>query len=81
MITKFKLFESIHHKPNVGDFTFSEKYGIGQITRYVGNGYYIKYDFNKDNDKINFIGLDNIKYWSENREELEAYITANKYNL
>ena len=78
MITKFKIFETIHQMPNNDDYIYSLNYGYGQIIKKYGNGYAVKWR-NKETD--GYIGLDGAYYWSENKEELEASVQAKKYNL
>lgn len=96
MITKFNLYESINNgKPKKGDYVIVDFRGdiitkIGQIT-YIKYNSYLPYlieyddDFNYYDyglyDKYISINLDEIKYWSKDKKELETLIQANKYNL
>ena len=78
MITRFKIFETINEMPKSGDYIYSTKYGYGQILNKVGNGYYTNWANTNDGG---YIGLDGAQYWSNDREELETFINAKKYNI
>jgi hypothetical protein len=95
MITKFNLYESINNKPRKGDYvivTFVKKIipTIGKI-EYVNNKYsfpylvefddnFNYYEYGLDENNI-VVELDEIVYWSKNKEDLEPIIQGNKYNL
>lgn len=96
MITKFKIFEKINvnlhnlyaftsDAPKNGDyvilFPYMFKDKIGQISRIRTHYNEIDVDFGGDIGKIFGMSIDSIKYWSENKEELETLLQAKKYNL
>jgi len=92
MITKFKIFENINEKPKIGyyvlldpkqfSYTGYEEYinNIGLITMIHGSGEIYKIEFENIYKQIN-VRITKIKYWSENKEELETLIQAKKYNI
>jgi hypothetical protein len=96
MITKFKIFESISYPYKIGDFLLIKLRNRGivydnvlaKIIR-INTIDNIKVKilddriegmFKKD-DKLVLINNTYIQCWSEKKEELEALINQNKYNL
>lgn len=92
MITEFKLFENINEgEPQEGDYILHRNRRLGNLydvlnvtigkiikLRKVYNEAEVLYD--KPIGKM-MTDLDNIEYWSKDREDLEAFIAAKKYNL
>jgi len=79
MITKFKIFESIDEKPEVGDYVYSEKYGeIGKVTRVLNDKVY---HLPSNLDYELFLYYTDITFFSKSREELDSMIKSKKYNL
>ena len=92
MITSFKLYETLHQPPNVGDYIMIDgstlnyivepknpkDNTIGRITaKYKNNSYDVKFG-------PRFYGnypLDCFKFWSDDIKELEKIAAMNKYNL
>jgi len=56
------------------------KTNIGQITKIHGSGEIFKIEFENVATPFN-VRILKIKYWSNNKEELELKLQANKYNL
>ena len=84
MITNFKLFESIETKPKEGDYVIFNHWGetiLAKITdiRTPPRAYYVEWYDHYDHGST--ITLDEIIEWSENKEDLEAILQGNKYNL
>ena len=92
MITKFKIFESVYfgtnlEKMKVGDYVFllraenplSEN-KIGKLIRVRQHYNEIDIDFG-DGYKSFGENIFRVKYWSTNKEELEAFIAGENYNL
>ena len=90
MITKFKIFEALNEgKPEIGDYAIinlkTKKYNniliIGEIYNMTSEFYSVKFRL-PDNRVIHEIFYEHeIKYWSNNREELEKILTNIKYNI
>ena len=89
MITKFKIFETVHIKPKIGDYVIinlkTKKYNniliIGEIYNMTFEFYSVKLRL-PDNRVIHEIFYKHdIKYWSNNREELEQILTNKKFNI
>ena len=81
MITKFKIFEAANEGvPEVGDYITDsiDPIRIGIICAKNYEYWTVAY---LDNTLVYFVDIENIKYWSKNKEDLEPYIIANKYNL
>ena len=82
MITKFKIFECVCREPEIGDYvliTYEKFQGvIGKIIHYSGERYDIEFE-----GIYGYYGFhrNNIKFWSENKEDLETILATNKYNL
>ncbi len=96
MITKFKIFESISYPYKIGDFLLIKLRNKGivydnvlaKIIRIntIGDIKVKILDDRiegmfKNDDKLVLINNTYIQCWSENKEELEALINQNKYNL
>jgi len=88
-----KLFEEVHILPKVGDWcvaTFSynlsdgkgpqEKEIYGEVVEIGG---VIIQDMITifDGNIKKLVHLSKLKYWSKNKEDLDVYIQANKYNM
>jgi len=86
MITKFKIYEDTNaDNPEIDDYviiqTRSKKLCIGIIYAMISNYFYIKYKLPSGNTNNEIFYKHEIKYWSKNKEDLETYLQANKYNL
>ena len=94
MITKFKIFENVEETPKTGDYVVIKIRGtlipeIGKIKKITNDPDYpyviiFDDDFNEDKygfDKNTVVDLSEIEYCSDNKEDLELLLTANKYNL
>lgn len=79
-----KRFEEINQTdmPKVGDYLMdkNEPNRIGKIYQHskFDNYYSVEY---LDKDLVYFVDDNSVLYWSPNKEELEPYLTSNKYNL
>jgi hypothetical protein len=96
MIIKFKLFEFINDdKPKLKDYVIVTVHNemlptIGRITHiaydssfpylveFDKNFYY--YDYGLDDNNV-VLDIDEILYWSKDKEELKPLLQSNKYNL
>jgi hypothetical protein len=94
-IKNFKLFENIDEgEPKKGDWVIIDtshlniypdhneneyKDKIGKIIRI--RKHYDEIDIDFDGRKLHGFSLSKISHWSENREDLETLLDANKYNL
>jgi len=90
MITKFKIFETVNTRPTVGDYVILDSsIYIGDISKRTDIG---KIGQITEETKLRFIvnfghriiatyQLDEFKYWSSDKKELELILQANKYNL
>lgn len=82
MITKFKIFETANEgEPEVGDYITdsTNPSRIGKIYhKNYGEYWTVSY---LDNTLVYFVDFDEVTHWSKNKEDLEPYIIANKYNL
>jgi hypothetical protein len=89
MITNFKIFESLNRQLKIGDYVVTGKdmyatyqnftikaFDIGQLYNITPPYYWFNFNGNKISLKP-----EEILYWSENKEELETIIAANKYNI
>ena len=83
MITEFKIFEAVHESPKKGDYVIIEnQLNIGQIVFVnVHRGptmmeYQVIFG-----GKILNVSMIDIKYWSDNKEELESILATIKYNI
>lgn len=93
MITNFKIFEAIHELPKEGDYVIVKNNKFKNNIGYVTKTRYsrlptmfrldVKFDtnFEKVVDNYSTIDIEDVTYWSENKEELEVFINSNKYNL
>ena len=96
MITKFKIFETLNlngthlEKLKDGDYVIlSFRYfmtndklenKIGRLIRVRRHYDEIDIDFG-DGVKLYGTSISNVKYWSSDKEELETFIAAKKYNM
>ena len=89
MITKFKIFEHNNNEPQVGDYVYCEveedkpsKY-IGQIIDIATGQFPGRYPYRIDdtNEAPRYNSRKEIIDFAKTPEELEHYMTANKYNL
>ena len=96
MITNFKIYEKVNKEPRLNDFVIVEHNNniineIGKIT-YINNKSSIPYlvEWFDKNFKYYQYGLqepflavefDEIKYWSDSKEELEQILLNNKFNI
>lgn len=95
MITNFSIFEANADKPKVGNYVIliiQKKIipNIGKIDHINYNSgfpYMIKFgdDFNYYeyglSDKYMVVDIDEIAFWSKNKEDLELKLISDKYNL
>lgn len=68
--------------PSYENFKNIVRNNIGRISKISNSptNINIKFD-NKDLSNLNVYSVFNIKYWSENKEDLEIFINTEKYNL
>lgn len=94
MITKFKIFESIHELPKKGDYIIvnnNKKFYnyIGQIIKVQYSKFptivQIHANFNGNfktiADSYAILDILDISHWSENEEELQIMLDSRKFNL
>jgi hypothetical protein len=96
MITKFKIFENINHLPEVGDYVIVKKrydttvtingeepkvYEIEEIDNEHGGSALRYYINNGDPYNYLILSIEKIECWSNDKEELESYLSSKKYNL
>lgn len=97
MITKFKIFESINELPKVGDYVLIKRSNvgslsidffdnnIGQISRIEEDFYYVNFEKSPIKSieyyKNRRYSINEFKYWSSDKEELEEFLAAKKFNL
>ena len=81
MITKFETYDK--NEPDVGDYiTDSIKtYRIGKIYMKNDKNWSVSYIIPLDNNLCYLVPFDKVTHWSKNKEDLEPYILANKYNV
>jgi len=95
MIINFKLYEMNEDKPEVGDYVICDgKYTLNPeyrefIDTHIGKlirinisikCYVIEYFYPNRGSEYT-INLEDIKYWSKNRNELEIILQTNKFNI
>jgi len=82
-----KTYEDINRLPKLNDWVIIaddldvniNNDSIGQIIKiYPNKRYIIKFD---KIDRIPTLGVDQLKYWSDNIKELEILINSKKYNI
>ena len=79
-----KNFESVNRSPKIGDYVILKEISsvIGRIIDISKSfTYYIKFIGNSNITDRRTFSTDELKYWSENKKELEIYINEQKYNL
>jgi len=90
MITNFKIYERFNEgKPEVGDYVICSgefwQYddvspnNIGQITIIDEWQYEITYKFNDHH--YYYCNLEDIKYWSKDKKELDMILNTKKFNI
>ena len=83
-----KSYETVNHRPNLNDYAIIKVFRdtkkvleIGQITNIKMEDNYPYYVEIKAAKFADTFKLQNIECWSDNKEELEAIINSNKYNI
>ena len=77
-----RTYESLSKPPKVGDYvlidykTLSNKNIIGQIDDISRNYYYIQFV-----DEYSKYTLNDLEFWSDNKEDLEILVNAKRYNV
>ena len=77
-----RTYESLSKPPKVGDYvlidykTLSNKNIIGQIDDISSNYYYIQFV-----DEYSKYTLNDLEFWSDNKEDLEILVNAKRYNV
>jgi len=92
MITNFKIFESVSVAPKVGDYVIviepmrlskDETYKqdtIGKIVDIKRQATF-PYIIILDSGDTEVFQMNEFKYWSDNKEELEQILVNNKFNI
>lgn len=90
-IKNFKEYESLNRLLKVGDYIIlkediQKKYRDEDIVKSIlitktDIGKFLGGNWFLFNGLKIYIDMNDIKYWSENKEELEQYLTTKKYNL
>ena len=83
-----KSYEKVNHKPNLNDYAIIKVFRdtkkvleIGQITDIKFENTYPYYVEIKEPFFADTFKLQNIECWSDSKEELEAILQSNKYNI